>query len=76
MTVVRRNAHVNIHTGERTDQLVGNGQVVDIPRWTQERLGAILGYEQTMREKTIPEIVRTVRMRQRLAAQSRRRVIY
>ena len=30
MRVLKSNAHVDLSTGKRTDQLVGEGQVVDI----------------------------------------------
>lgn len=66
MRVLKRNTHVDLATGKRTDQLVGEGQVVDIPqRWFVSELEALKEFERTMREETIPEIERVLRMRER-----------
>jgi hypothetical protein len=56
---------VNLHTGERTDQLIGDGQRVDVQQWTPAQLAAIREYERAMKEEVIPDIERVMRMRER-----------
>ena len=73
MRVLRKNAHVDLATGRRTDQWVGDGQTVDV-YWeplTASQLAAVREFERTMREETIPEIERVMRMRARRAQESR-----
>lgn len=65
MRILRKNAYVNLHTGERTDQLIGDGQRVDVQQWTPAQLAAIREYERAMKEEVIPDIERVMRMRER-----------
>jgi hypothetical protein len=77
MRVLLKNAHVDLATGRRTDQWVGDGQRVDV-MWTpltSEQLLAVKEFERTMREETIPEIERVMRMRARLAQRSRQWIV-
>jgi hypothetical protein len=77
MRVLRKNAHVDLATGRRTDQWVGDGQVVDV-YWeplTASQLASVREFERTMREETIPEIERVMRMRARRAQESRSWII-
>lgn len=49
-------------------QIVGNGQTIDAEMKTR-----LEEYERLMREEGIPEILRAVKRRQRLAYEARRR---
>ena len=77
MRVLKRNTHVDLSTGKRTDQLVGEGQVVDIPqRWSVSELAALKEFERTMQHEVIPEVERVLRMRARLAQESRKWIMF
>jgi len=77
MRVLKRNTHVDLATGKRTDQLVGEGQIVDIPqRWSVPELEALKEFERTMRDEVIPEIERVMRMRARRAQESRQWIMF
>ena len=77
MRVLKRNTHVDLATGRRTDQWVGDGQIVDVyyEPLTATQLAAVKEFERTMKEETIPEIERVVRMRARCAQESRNWII-
>jgi hypothetical protein len=75
--VFKKNAHVNLSTGRRTDQWIGDGQRVDV-YWeplTEAQLKAVREFERTMKEEVIPEIERVMRMRAQLTQESRRWLI-
>jgi hypothetical protein len=60
MRVLKKNTHVDLATGHRTDQLVGDGQTVDV-YWeplTASQLAAVREFQRTMRDEVIPEIER------------------
>jgi hypothetical protein len=77
MTVTIKNSHVDLHTGRRTDTIVGNGQRIDVFQgFTPEQTAAIREYERTMHEETIPEIERVMRRRARDAQWSKQQIIY
>ena len=66
-----------LSTGKRTDQLVGEGQVVDIPqRWSVSELAALKEFERTMQDEVIREVERVLRMRARLAQESRKWIMF
>jgi hypothetical protein len=73
MRVLRKNAHVDLATGRRTDQWVGDGQVVDVyyEPLTAKQLAAVREFQRTMQEEVIPEIERVMRMRAERAQESR-----
>lgn len=76
MRVLKRNTCVDLATGKRTDQLIGEGQIVDIPqRWSVSELEALKEFERTMRDEVIPEVERVLRMRARRAQESRHWII-
>jgi hypothetical protein len=75
LRILKRNTSVNLATGERTDQLVGEGQTVDVPHWTEKQLAAFREFERAMREEVIPEIDRVMRMRAERAQESRQWII-
>lgn len=77
MRVIKKNTHVNLSTGVRTDQIVGEGQCIDI-QWTPltaHQLKAVREFEREMREEVIPEIERVMRMRAEKAQESRQWLI-
>ncbi len=77
MRIIKKNTHVNLSTGERTDQIIGDGQRVDI-HWTpltDEQLKTVRAFEREMQEEVIPEIERVVRMRAKRAQESRQWLI-
>jgi hypothetical protein len=45
-------------------------------KWTEEQLAAFREYERAMRDEVIPEIERVMRMRARLAQESRKWILY
>jgi hypothetical protein len=68
---------VDLATGRRTDRWVGDGQRVDIT-WTPlttEQLKAVKEFERTMREETIPDIERVIRIRAHAAQRSRQWIV-
>jgi hypothetical protein len=73
MRVLKKNVHVDLATGRRTDQWVGDGQVVDVyyEPLTAAQLLAVKEFERTMKEEVIPEIERVMRMRAQRAQESR-----
>ena len=78
MHVIKHNARVNLSTGERFGEIIGGGErreFIEGSRWSPEQLSAIREYERAMRDDVIPEIVRVMSERARLAAKSRRRFI-
>jgi hypothetical protein len=77
MRVLKRNTHVDLATGRRTDQLVGDGQTVDIDTapLTPAQTAALREFERTMRDEVIPEVERVLRMRARRAQESRQWII-
>ena len=77
MRVLKKNTHVDLATGRRTDQWVGDGQVVDVyyVPLTATQIAAIKEFERTMEEETIPEIERVMLMRARRARESRNWII-
>ena len=77
MRVLKRNTHVDLATGRRTDQWIGDGQVVDVyyEPLTAAQLAVVKEFERTMKEETIPEIERVMRMRAHRAQKSRNWII-
>jgi hypothetical protein len=77
MRVLKKNTHVDLATGRRTDQLVGDGQTVDIETvpLTPAQTAALREFERTMRDEVIPEIERVLRRRARLAQESGKWII-
>jgi hypothetical protein len=77
MRVLKKNTHVDLATGRRTDQLVGDGQTVDIDTvpLTPAQTIVLQEFERTMKDEVIPEIERVLRRRARLAQESRRWII-
>jgi len=72
------NTRVNLATGERFDRIVGEGENFEVPQQsplTVKQLRALREFERTMREEVIPDIVRTMRMRARMAQLSRRWIV-
>jgi hypothetical protein len=71
---------VNLGTGESRRRVAGNGQ------WSLESLGIpglkpvdpadLAEYERAMREEAIPEILKEVARRQRLAVEARQRILF
>jgi hypothetical protein len=52
MRVLKKNTHVDLATGKRTDQLIGEGQIVDIPqRWSISEKEAVEQLEEKYEEK-------------------------
>jgi len=77
MRILHKNVHVNLATGRRTDQWVGDGQRVDV-YWeplTAKQLAAVREFERTMKEEVTPEIERVMRERAKLAQESRRWIV-
>ena len=77
MRVLKKNVSVNLSTGRRTDQWIGDGQRVDV-YWeplTEAQLKAVREFERTMKEEVIPEIERVMRMRAERAQESRHWII-
>jgi hypothetical protein len=77
MRVLRKNAHVDLATGRRTDQWVGDGQRVDVyyEPLTASQLAAVREFERTMKEEVIPEIESVMRRRAELAQESRKWIV-
>ena len=77
MRVLRKNCAVNLATGRRTDQWIGDGQKVDVyyEPLTASQLAAVKEFERTMQEQVIPEIELVMRRRARLAQESRRWIV-
>lgn len=78
MKALSKNTHVDLSTGRRTDQWVGDGQRVDI-YWellTFSQLMAIKEFERTMKEEVIPEIERVMRIRAKRAQESRNWILF
>jgi len=77
MRVLKKNTRVDLATGRRADQLVGDGQTVDIETipLTPAQTAALWEFERTMRDEVIPEIERVLRRRARLAQESRQWII-
>lgn len=77
MRVVVEEPMVNLRTGERLRRVVGDGQSIveslSIPGLRPVDPKALEEYEREMREVTIPEIVKAVRRRGRLAHEARQR---
>ena len=77
MRVLKRNTRVDLSSGKRTDQLIGEGQVIDVPqRLTSTELESLREFERAMRDEVIPEIERVMRMRARLAQESRHWILF
>lgn len=77
MKVVAEENTVCLRTGERFRRVVGDGQSIveslGIPGLRRADPAALEEYEREMWEVTIPEIIKAVRRRERLAHEARQR---
>lgn len=75
MKCIVKDHSVNLSTGQRTDLIVGDGQIVALRQLSAEELACVRSFERAMREEVIPEIVRVMRRRAELADENRHRII-